>query len=317
MGCKVPKNNNVTISEHLNEQNIEIIEQNREEIVKKLTNHSNYSERIKLFYITNIDQINFLKIYSQEELSEHIEALSVSTSYHGNKLEDLEFLENFKHIKWLDIRFGDNIDNINDIEAFKYLENLEILEIMDMKKNIDLSPVSHLKNLKDLTFRYSEIKDLSPISDLKNLEFLYMYKNEVENLNPIYKLINLKRLRFDWQENDIDIIHIGKLQNLEYLDLSFITQDNLDLLVNLKKLKTLETDFFIGNDIAPLLKLESLEKLRISYNRSINYTPLANISSLKEIEFRWPSYDDMSDFRYNKMSIFEENGIYTPLGDWR
>jgi Leucine-rich repeat (LRR) protein len=307
-GCKSNKDNNSIIEHEINEITVEIENQNyrdNKRSVIEIMNHRNYYRDSKLFYVRSEADLIFLANFTQDELSEFIDCLSI-----GSYIGPINFLENFTYIKYLDL---DNGGRIANIEVFKYLSNIELLIINGIKKYVDLSPISNLENLKNLTLRYCDV-DISPISNLKNLEALYLYSNEIENLNTIYELINLKSLRFNWQKNNIDLTHIGKLQNLEYLDLPFIIQDNLNLLINLKQLKTLEIDRFIGSDIIFLLQLPRLEKLRINYDGSIDYLPLVNSNSLKEIWFvGWDSYDDWSDFVNNKMSIFEKNGIYTPL----
>ena len=57
-------------------------------------------------------------------------------------------LKNFPQLKRLDIR---NCDNIENLDILKHLPTLERLEI-NATKNIDLSPIKNLENLKMLFF---------------------------------------------------------------------------------------------------------------------------------------------------------------------
>ena len=270
----------------------------------ELLNHPRYNGYFKSFTIWYKPNLIDLEKFPQNILSKHIEWLNIDCD-----LTDIQFLEKFLHLRTLKLQIGKEIDNI---EILRNLTNLEHLTINKLNGNIDLSPISNLKNLKYLLFNYSEINDLSSISCLENLEYIYFYNSEIENTDPIYDLINLKNLTFDYKEN-YDLTYIGKLQNLEYLKIPFLTQRNLNFLIDLKQLRELDIYKFIGNDINPLLKLSNLEELRINYNRSINYAILVNINSLKEILFSWDSYDDWRDFADNKKIFFRENGISTPL----
>lgn len=311
-GCTDSKNN--TKNTVVNDKTEIEIDNNKhsDDVMRKneLFNHPEYSEYFKSFTIFYESNLIDLKKFPENIRSKHIEQLKIRCD-----LTDINFLENFLQLKLLVLQIGKKIDNI---EILKKLNNLEHLTIDKMRRNIDLSPISNLKNLKFLIFTYSEINDLSSISCLENLEYLYFLNSEIENMKPIYDLISLKHLTLNYQENH-NLTDIGKLQNLEYLMIPYLTQENLNLLMDLKQLRELETTNFIGNDVSPLLKLPNLEKLQINYDNSIDYLPLAKSNSLKKIWFTsWDSYDVWSDFYENKRIIFEENGIYTPLSakDW-
>jgi len=248
-------------------------------------NKSFYFELLKKYYISNMDQVEFLiNFFNQDELSEYIKILEIEAS-----ITDIEFLNKFP--------------------------NLEGLNFDKMKKNIDLSPISNLKKLKRLSFSYSEIDDLSPITQLENLESMYLLRNKFKNMNPIYEIKNLKYLRFVFQDI-VDMTNINKLQNLEYLEITFHWDYNLNKvinlnnLINLNKLKKLKIVNTIYNDVSPLIKLNSLEYLETDYDRSVDYTILVKSKSLKEIYFlSMISSDDIDDFHKNKIRIFENNGI--------
>jgi Leucine-rich repeat (LRR) protein len=308
LGCKPSKDNTIIELKNVEEKieaKVENHEYKNEEtktaILEKLIDYGeqnyryNYREFEKSFSVSYEEDIIFLTNFTQEELSEFIEYLVIQ----GEKITDINFIENFPQLKILVKSSWNMIDNI---EVIGHLYNLKFLRIDYLEKNTDLSPISNLVNLVFLSLGYSEIKDLSPISNLENLEELDLTGNKIENIDPIFSLINLKSLSLDYYDENIE-----RLQNLEYLYVPFMSQDDLYSLASLKKLRQLVIFWAAGfDDVSPLLELQNLEYIEFGRHTNIDITPLAASDSIKTIRISGDSW-------YNSPSaerdIFWESGI--------
>jgi hypothetical protein len=95
-----------------------------------------------------------------------------------------------------------------DLEPIQYLSNLELL-------NIDTSK-PYLEQLNDLPPIYLPPINLSPITQLKNLKELHLHGNE-SALTPIASMNNLKFLYLSNNKSELGIINTMK--ELQILDL--------------------------------------------------------------------------------------------------
>jgi Leucine-rich repeat (LRR) protein len=321
------------------EVKIESNDDKNDRIKKGILDNHAYWEFSKKFYIQNMGQVEFLiNGFSQDEIAEYIERLEI---YIRITNTDLMFLENFPQLKGLELRG----DTIGSIEAIKYLHNLEEL-VISGSTVVDLSPIANLVSLKSLSLLYSinindispianlnslktlvlwdleKVSDISAISSLENLEDLdisyvhwdYYNWDSIVNFNPIFDIIGLKRLKLIFKEKDIS--NIGRLQNLEYLEIGINSQAELNSLSNLTQLRKLSIYWGDFNDVSPLVKLPNLEKIDFPLNFFVNIMPLASINSLKEIQMdfgpeRWYKFQD------NEGKIFKEKGIDVSPYDWR
>jgi hypothetical protein len=205
-------------------------------------------------------------------------------------------------------------------------ENNEIIaELVDVEKKEAINEDENYFEKLDINITelwlLQNITDISPITKFKNLEFLCInfYEN-VEDWNPIFDLPNLKQLMIYGNNSYlIDLVHIGKLQKLEFLFiLGGITQDGINNLANLRQLKELDVFLIDIVDISPLSKLPNLEIIQLySAHKYYDITPLAASKSLKEINLSFGSEEEYIKFMNNEGKIFSENGIYIPRNDWR
>jgi Leucine-rich repeat (LRR) protein len=340
-GCKSSKKTTeYSIVNDEIEVKIKSNEDKNDRIKKGILDNHAYWEFSKKFYIQNMGQVEFLiNEFSQDEIAEYIERLEI---YFRTTNTDLMFLENFPQLKGLELS-GDTIGNI---DAIKYLHNLEELKISSPNV-VDISPIANLVSLKSLSLLYTnnindispianlnslkklvlwsleKVSDISAISNLENLEDLdisYMhgeyYKwDNIVNFNPIFDIIGLKRLTLNFNMEK-DITNIGKLQNLEQLDISINSQTEFNSLSNLTKLRVLNIYYGFFDDVSPLLKLPNLEKIDFGGRNFVDIAPLAASNSLKEVRMdfgpeRWYKFQD------NEGKIFKEKGIDVDPYDWR
>ncbi|MPN31066.1 hypothetical protein SDC9_178539 [bioreactor metagenome] len=94
-----------------------------------------------------------------------------------NKLTNLSFLANMKHLKVLIAAIS---YNITDISAVANCTELEYLELFS-NRIADVSPLSALTQLKHLNICNNRITDASPLYSLQNLERLWIANNPLSD----------------------------------------------------------------------------------------------------------------------------------------
>jgi hypothetical protein len=175
-----------------------------------------YLEKISENFI-NLRNIDLYNIASSENLSLlqkfiELHSLTVVVSKEfdedympqdpKNRIEDLSFLdqESFKKLKKLNINHrSTNSDNslpymgYSDISTISRMLQLEELSLNSDSLE-DLRPISELKKLKFLSLAGEKIKDLGPLSSLEKLQELTIVNTSIESLDPIVGLSNLKKI---------------------------------------------------------------------------------------------------------------------------
>ncbi len=136
--------------------------------------------------------------------------------------------------------FGDSVRSFEFGDFDKVRSNPELT---------DLSPLTHLKNLKFLKIRrQSQLSDLSPLAGLENLEHLDISGTKVSDLSPLADLENLETLRIE------DMLLLSEIPNL----------------AGFKNLKTLQIDGAeLLSKISNLAGLNNLETLQIKDTRQL------------------------------------------------
>ena len=129
--------------------------------------------------------------------------------------------------------FNDLFSNENII---KNLEEL-YLSVRDEGYNIsDFSALGKLKNLKELDIPSAQINSLDAIKNLTKLETLNLQFTQLDSLDGIENLTQLKSLLLTRVDQITDFSAIGKLKNLEELDLE---GTNIKDVTDIKKLEKL------------------------------------------------------------------------------
>jgi Leucine-rich repeat (LRR) protein len=266
----------------------------------------------KKLLIKSEKDINFIENIPDGFISEYIEEITVLFLDQGWDL-NLSFIERFPKLKRLSI-FGDRFrNNILKFDSLKYLNDLEYLTLHNLNIS-DISPIADLGNLTELVLkRINKINDISSIAYLTNLTRLWLIElTQINDISFLSKLKNLKDLEIIACGNIENIHIILELENLESLRLDIISQDFLNGIVKLKKLKKLTMHMATFDDVSPLLLLPDLFYIYFSYfpyDKISLLTPLATSNSLKKITIDNGSFEKLNDFLKNEGKIFAQNGI--------
>jgi hypothetical protein len=265
----------------------------------------------KKLYIKSEKDINFIKNIPDGFISEYIEEIYVPLDQ-GWDL-NLSFIEQFTKLKSLFIS-GDHFrNNILKFDSLKHLNDLEELILKNLNIS-DISPIADLGNLTELVLnRIDKINDISSIAYLTNLTHLWLIElTQINDISFLSKLKNLKGLVINDCDNIENIHIILELENLESLRLDDISQDFLNGIVKLKKLKELTIDMATFDDVSPLLLLPDLIYIDFRYfpyDKISLITPLATSNSLKKFYINIGSSEKLNDFFKNEGKIFAQNGI--------
>jgi len=150
--------------------------------------------------------------------------------------------DNLTWIKKIDIK-ATSIDNLNGIDK---LTQLEFIQLSSITKEVDITDVSKLQNLKEIYLYATHVKDTDPLKTCKNLEIVRLYMARANSLEFLRGTPNVKILNLYGEHTFKNYEPVASLQKLEELNLymnSQATDKNLSVLKQLTSLKELKIDF--------------------------------------------------------------------------
>ena len=132
-----------------------------------------------------------------------------------NLLKDLKGVENFSHLKSLNVSYNNN--------------------------RLDISAIKNCIELKEVNLGFSNIQSISGIENLSALTKIDLKNNNISNLKPLENLKNLEELNLS--NNTIS-------DTSSYVDSdgSTKTYNNLEILAKLNKNGKLKILYLSGND---------------------------------------------------------------------
>lgn len=183
---------------------------------------------------------------------------------------------------------------------------------------------SKLSNKVDhlLVLKNSQISDLEGLEYFKNITCIYLEGNDLINLKPLAKLQGLLLLSI--KGNSIKgnkfantLVNMGKIKNLQELDLDSNGLTSIDFVSNIGDVKKYSGISMVDNkisDISVLKACTNLDTLILSDNRITDVTPIKGLKKLTNyIDLRDNCIIDYSPIKplFDKMyEDFDwENGI--------
>ncbi|RKU19976.1 hypothetical protein C6503_06835 [Candidatus Poribacteria bacterium] len=139
------------------------------------------------------------------------------------------------------------------------------------------------------------VRDITGLAFATNLGELHLSENPITDLRPLAKLTQLESLDLWGLSPDmpnLDLRPLAELINLEELSLGRNRIADIQLLIGLKKLRTLDLSYNEISDIHPLAVLADLEELSLKWNRIADTHPLAQLKKLRTLDL---SYNNVSD----------------------
>lgn len=187
-----------------------------------------------------------------------------------DEIENLDFLKFFPNLKTLVL----NSKKLSNIDGLKYTPLLNILSITsDWPGIVDISAISHCKELDDLDFSFTYYSDMN-----------YNHYSKV-NIRGFEALARLRKIRFLSLYN-MGITNIGfitSMDNLEDIDFSKNPINDLSPLQGVQSIIELDLSNCGITDITVLTKLSNLKFLNISNNQIKDFMPLKSLKMLTEV----------------------------------
>ncbi|GHF94248.1 leucine-rich repeat domain-containing protein [Thalassotalea marina] len=253
---------------------------------------------INITALKNITDVEFADPNLQACVIEAAEQLGENadiTSFDGDtalwcqnkEISSLEGINEFKHIKHIDLAFN----NITDLSPLAELQSLESLDLQHNHIE-NLAPLTKLTNLEQLSLNNNKISDISAINSLEQLLSLNLAHNKLTSIEAMPQSSDLKFLSI--AHNQISTLQgINNLTALEHLQLEANPiADITDLPVahSVKSLRLVSTnqDTLAEElpliDLSPISKLSGLTELVIKGDNIKDINALASLTQLKELE---------------------------------
>ncbi|CAL6028515.1 Chain_A [Hexamita inflata] len=206
-------------------------------LIPKLNSLTIKELSLELCNVKNIEKIQ----------TKNLEVLILAEDPKNKTQFNTEDICKFQKLKHLDISGYNNVNanqiiilgltiiklsncGIKNIDNIRQLVNLVELDL-NTNQNIDVSPLSELKQLTNLDLGRCNIKNTYTIQKLENLDELLLYGNQDIDITPLQYLKKLKVLNL----NACNLQNIDMLQTLVYLQKLYISDNQIMYAFNLYK----------------------------------------------------------------------------------
>jgi hypothetical protein len=178
------------------------------------------------------------------------------------------------------------LTDISGIAVLTKLEKLSSLTLWAKQVN-DISSLSSFINLKELSIDVSNMyTDASELLPLENLERLFFCPTSTKTIQNLSQLTSLIELGLTFETTGIDISSLRNMTNLKRLHLIIHTDamPELDIMAigQLINLEYLYIEGFSINDVNPLVNLPNLSTINVMFS-TINEKNIKLLKASKEV----------------------------------
>jgi hypothetical protein len=203
-----------------------------------------------------------------------------------------------------------------DLSFLSRMNNLEYLSLDCLRQVSGLEVLKNLKKIKGLAIDIYYLESFDILSEVpETLERLLLgaTKSKKPNLFPLERLANLKELYLEGQQKGIEVL--STLINLQDVTLRSITTDNLNYLVPLKKLWSLDIKLGGTKNISAITGMDNIKYLELWQIRGLSdisvitsLTGLQNLflQSLPNVT-KLPSFEPLKSLR--RITLENMNGL--------
>lgn len=228
----------------------------------------------------------------------HFDFLQNITIEISGNIENFNLLKSFPELTSLAI-ISDEIDDLEFLKSLYNLKEFRLSQSSKKTKNVDLFPVSHLKDLtllslsgydKNLMNIFNNLNKLETlhlksISSVKSLDFIshiQTLKKIIIQLGGIYELSTLEKLK------NVQYLQLWRINKLE--DISFISNMTNLQFINLETLNKIEK-------FPSIINLTRLRRILItSCKNMIDFKALNSSTSLEDFIYQNAKSQQTSDF---------------------
>lgn len=272
----------------------------------------NFSENCKISYVTTDDN---LETVSSRVNPEYVKVLDLGTF--SNNLNGLEQYKNLEVLK----AQNTHLYNTTDLSGIGQCSKLRQLELNCADAYEGAEEIAELSELTSLSMNGVLLPECEFLKEMPQLEELTMDVGEDADLSILSYLPNLKKL--DTGNDDIvSAKQLLVLSNLEDLTVSVDTLENIALLAELKKLKSLHLDTSywevdenydeVPIDISIFSQLPELEYFYISRFSGGGFCGVESILNLPALKCFGVSVSALKeDFNLNREELIENSSLET------
>ena len=234
-----------------------------------------------------IGQYQISKGITKKEIIELNEKKNISSIQFSSPLNNIEFdyLEDYLFSKRTDIslRVYGHYSEKCDLNFLKQIPSLQKFSADCLKSVNGIENILELKNIETLGIGIFDLESFDILENINpNLKRLYLYqtKSKKPKIDSIKRFKNLECLYLENQSKGIE--EIKTLKNLKDLTLRSITTENLDYLIGLNELWTVDIKLGGIKNFKALETLQSLKYLELWQIRDLS--DLSFISNLVKLQ---------------------------------
>ncbi len=277
----------------------EVTEQTTEETVESTTTPTEETVESTTTPTEEIAAVETAVSYSNEELTDVLKQLieNPNAEIEQSKLDAIKFVNiigkdyiyagNEYYDFGITIHYGsDNSKNFSlEIGGVEYEYSYMAC--------YDLSFVSRLRNVQNLTVRCNQISDISALHNLNSLIVLDLTDNQIGDISALSSLTNLMSLSLGCNQIS-DISALSNLTNLGYLNIWGNQISDISALSNITDLEILGIWGNQISDISALSNLTNLEYLWLYQNQISDISALSNLTNLEYLDIWCNQISDIS-----------------------
>lgn len=242
-----------------------------------------------------------------------------------NNNDELVEEREYENVMFYDIK--DKTDLSELIKIAQMTEYLYVIESENFQKEISLSQISKLGNLKVIDFKNSintvNIKNISKLPNLVSLKI-----GTFEEIMPVMREIRVLEIGFRNSSDDVlcmetgfsDLSALKKMNKLQELTIYINQMKNFDDFKNLYNLRKLRVDYCTElENVGGLAGLENLEEIDLKIRHcTIDINGFSQIPNLRELSISGSNvfYPVLSDWdALGKLTQIEYLSLQTYKGD--
>lgn len=244
---------------------------------------------------TNFDMVTSLEIYGKvafvtldEQFGGKGRQFGMSWSDSDNEIEYVSYWSDTDE----EIEIPTSNSSLTDLSFLTGMERLRQLTIL-FGNVTDVTVIGQLSGLIDLNLNYNNISDISPLENLTKLIALHLSHNNISDISAVKGMKNL--WIFGSSYNNIsDISPLGELKRLENLSLSDNSISDLSPISGLTNLTYLYINSDNISDISPISRLTNLTELDLNGDNISDLSPISGLTNLTHLEILSDNVSDIS-----------------------
>jgi len=263
-------------------------------------------------FVADLDGIESLNIWGDKFIFVN-DVFPIGTIGAGCNAEKTRYVANGADHEWGCIK------SLNDIKNFRYLERLTVCF-----NNIrDISVFSEITQFKSLNLSANFISDISPLKAQTQLEHLSLQNTSIADISVLAEMpalmdLDLSHCGIDdaklailaeltglvalsMRDNPInDYSPISGLENLGFLYVSHVSDDDLAIFAGMTGLQYLFLSEMKTSDLTPLSNMKQLISLAIIRSNITDVSPLSGLKNLEYLDLSGSPVTDWSPVAHVK-----------------